>query len=565
MSLALTSGMLAEVSWAIDCLAILTHDPVSNHVDVNKHSRLFESLINLFVLCMDELMKTMTERNRWKKNEKVWDVVDEAGVSDIIKKEKENEAMEVMLAELDGEIEINKSESKPTKDEDATDDEDSDTYRKIYPSCTSTYNAFFGTDVKKSHPCIFSLKGELEDKNVFYKPVLQHNYNFKKVKREHSSGKKETIDHIKLEFEETILPHSSTSHPTAQICSDDYSHQTFSRILLDKLSSASEVGYDVEEKGEDLFNNVQEKSDLLARRCICISNILRNLALQAVNEREMATHLKFISLASHFLLFDHKHLVKKDTDCLEDSLADPDLSSEVDRLWWNSMSSNIRSNFIVALSSIATHINLSSLPGDVCMELCDGLLHWAICQTSEALDPHSGLSISIQRVVFETLTKLCIQRENADFLLATPPFSRFVKFVQYIVEVLYQEESEVERDILLGLLSRLVEGDSRVARIMVIDGTAPLILVGLIENYMNTLMMKEQSRYMEGFNVSEQFLEISAYTACKASEIFRFLTSRSENVSSLSKFKKHILDISTNDLQDDTITANICHVIATLC
>ena len=532
VGLALESGMLSEISWAIDYLSVLTHDPLAQHIDVSRHPKILSCLMKLFVMYIDELMETMSG------NENIKSKTDNCGFKKV-KKETENYGIDMEKFPLKAENDI----KQELVEEHIKDDKSKD------PHTTHTFTQYYGSHLRNEYPCVFALQENLDNKYSFYNPVLHYNTKI----TESLEIEKENLENVSTKFPDTLQKNPNERKESSKDIEN-------CKSFLDSLSIASNLSSDVKENGEDIFNNLHDKQDFLSRRCICISNILRNLSMQLTNEKKLAANDRFICLAGHYLLFEHTHKSSS-----ESPLSDPDLHDDLDKIWWMTFRSNIRSNFMVALSSIASHICLADLPTDTCLQLVNSLLHWAICTSSEALDLHSGLSISLQRIVFETLTKLCMQPDNTDLILATPPFSRLVRLVQYSVEVMCLEESEVERDILLGLLSRLVEGDSRIARILVLDGTAPLLLISLIENYLNTLLMREQSRYMEGFNVSEQFVEVSSYTACKASEIFRSLTAHPANLLSLSKFKKHLLDISTSNLQDDSITNNICHVIATLC
>jgi AT-rich interactive domain-containing protein 1 len=254
----------------------------------------------------------------------------------------------------------------------------------------------------------------------------------------------------------------------------------------------------------------------LARRCVCISNILRNLSFIPGNDREMSRHHGLLSLAGQLLLLHHRHPKRRrmpkqhaappppPADTAADTAdtataalvpapatidpADDDTciggGGNKDEWWWETLEA-LRENALVIFSNISGHIKMAELSEEICFPVLDGLLHWSVCPSAYAQDPLPGLPpssvLSPQRLVLEALCKLCVTDTNVDLLLATPPFSRLVQLFACLVRQLDDTNDQVLREFSIVLLSSLVAGDSSAARAVALTHPAISQLLHFVE------------------------------------------------------------------------------------
>ena len=481
----LSSGLLCEMSWALDCLSVITYDPSAPPLNLSKFPKLMNILLELMASSLDKLI-TNSNDSQSKSKEKLQDQLN-------IYFPKEESGEHLILT---------------------------------------------------GYQCI-----NCESEGFYTKRHCSHKSSL--VKKNPESFENDGNKKLNLNIPDDVFD--------------------IPRRIIDQIVD-HEIKQEISEPGEDLFNVSNDILKDLGKKCICISNILRNLASMPWNEKEMAASPILLMFLSFVLHFNHHHFEKTPSRNAEGvEVAEevketclPNSSCIDESFWWWSTVVNIRSNCIVILSYIASHINLSSLHGDICYKLCRGLLHWGVCQSSEAHDLHSGLNISIQRIALEALSKMCISRSNVDFIVATPPFYLVINFVTYAVKILHQNDSDIVRDILLGILSRMVEAESNIARALAIDGSTAFILLGLIDEYIDPSIL-ESAVSSDVFAYDNNPAKTSSYTACKAAEILCQLSRVPENIQYLLRFKKHLLEMVTSVIDDDVLTALISETLAAVC
>lgn len=233
-----------------------------------------------------------------------------------------------------------------------------------------------------------------------------------------------------------------------------------------------------------------DTQDDLARRCVCLSNLIRNLSFIPGNDIEFSKHPGLLLLLSRILLLHHNHFIKKPPQRNYDKDEDADFSDSCSSLhaekeWWWDMLNMIRENTLVILSNIAGQLDLSCYPEDISLPLLDGLLHWSVCPSAYARDalptmpPHSVLSP--QRLSLETLCKLCVLEANVDLLLATPPFSRIKRLYSVMTKSLSRSEDPVVREFAVTLLSYFALSDSSACRMIALQGSCISLLIGFVE------------------------------------------------------------------------------------
>ena len=249
--------------------------------------------------------------------------------------------------------------------------------------------------------------------------------------------------------------------------------------------------------------NVSPNRELLQGRCLCISNILRSLSFIPGNDYEFCKHPNILIILGRLLMLHHYHLIhttkkpqlpppkspltleggsgecngdgetaSKENGESVDTYVKPDephFDPATDFWWWDCLEL-LQENSLVILSNIAGQIDFSILPELISYPIIDGLLHWAVCPSSRAVDPLSdvvlGGSVSPQRLVLETLAKMSISEVNVDFILATPPLMRLDLLFSQLCEFIGQRKLPVIKQFALVLLSNLAQGSDVASRLI---------------------------------------------------------------------------------------------------
>lgn len=242
---------------------------------------------------------------------------------------------------------------------------------------------------------------------------------------------------------------------------------------------------------------ISENQDTLARRCISISNILRNLTFVPGNETVFANSETFLSILGRILLLHHKHPVRTQTIRNYDREDDNDFSDSCSSLqgeneWWWEYLIQLRENMMVAVANIAGHMQLVNYDELIARPCLDGLLHWAICPSAHGQDPFpsSGPSsvLSPQRLALEALCKICVTDANVDLVIATPPFSRLENLCSVLTRHLCRNEDQVLREFSVNLLHYLASAESSMARTVALQSPCISYLVAFIEQAEQTAL-----------------------------------------------------------------------------
>lgn len=242
---------------------------------------------------------------------------------------------------------------------------------------------------------------------------------------------------------------------------------------------------------------ISENQDTIARRCLSISNILRNLTFIPGNEVVFANSETFLAVLGKILLLHHKHPLRMQSIRNYDREDDTDYSDSCSSLqgeteWWWDYLVLLRENMMVALANIAGHLQLSKYDECITRPCLDGLLHWAICPSAHGQDPfptcgtHSALSP--QRLALEALCKICVTDANVDLVIATPPFSRLENLCSVLTRHLCRNEDQVLREFSVNLLHYLAAADSAMARTVAMQSPCISYLVAFIEQAEQTAL-----------------------------------------------------------------------------
>lgn len=242
---------------------------------------------------------------------------------------------------------------------------------------------------------------------------------------------------------------------------------------------------------------INESQDTLARRCICISNILRNLTFVPGNETIFANSDTFLAILGKILLLNHSHPVRTQKQRNYDREDDTDFADSCSSLqgemeWWWEYLVQIRENMLVSIANIAGHMQLAKYDELITRPTLDGLLHWAICPSAHGQDPFpscsANASLSPQRLALEALCKLCVTDANVDLVIATPPHSRLEKLCSVLTRHLCRDEAQVLREFSVNLLHYLAAADSAMARTVAMQSPCISYLVAFIEQAEQTAL-----------------------------------------------------------------------------
>ncbi|MEQ2184169.1 hypothetical protein GOODEAATRI_005207 [Goodea atripinnis] len=317
-------------------------------------------------------------------------------------------------------------------------------------------------------------------------------------------------------------------------------------------------------KDEGPLITLSDWQDSLVRRCICVSNIVRSLSFVPGNDHEMSKHPGLLLLLGRLILLHHWHPERKQAPLTYEKDEDSDEGvGQKDEWWWDCLEI-LRENTLVTMANISGQLDLSTYPESICLPLLDGLLHWAVCPSAEAQDPFPTLgphsALSPQRLVLETLSKLSIQDNNVDLILATPPFSRLEKLYGNLVRLIGDRKVAVCREMAVVLLANLAQGDSLAARAIAVQkGSVGNLLSFLEDSLAATQLQQSQSSllHLQGM----PFEPTSPDMMRRAARALHALAKVEENHSEFTLHESRLLDLSVSPLMNSLVSHVICDVL----
>ena len=318
-------------------------------------------------------------------------------------------------------------------------------------------------------------------------------------------------------------------------------------------------------KDDTPLSTLADWQDALARRCVCVSNIVRSLSFIPGNDLTMSKHPGLLLLLGRLVLLRHRHPERKQAPVTYEKEEEEDegVSCERDEWWWDCLEV-LRENCLVTLANISGQLDLSVYPESICLPLLDGLLHWAVCPSAEALDPFPSLgphgALSPQRLVLETLSKLSIQDNNVDLILATPPFRRLEKLYGTLVRLVGDRRIAVCREMAVVLLANLAQGDGVAARAIAIQKGSVGNLLGFLEDSLAaTQLQQSQSSllHLQGMHLEPTSVDMMR----RAARAMHAFAKVEENHSEFTLYESRLLDISVSPLMNSLVSHVICDVL----
>ncbi|XP_053524743.1 AT-rich interactive domain-containing protein 1B isoform X9 [Artibeus jamaicensis] len=305
--------------------------------------------------------------------------------------------------------------------------------------------------------------------------------------------------------------------------------------------------------------------DSLAKRCICVSNIVRSLSFVPGNDAEMSKHPGLVLILGKLILLHHEHPERKRAPQTYEKEEDEDkgLACSKDEWWWDCLEV-LRDNTLVTLANISGQLDLSAYTESICLPILDGLLHWMVCPSAEAQDPFPTVGpnsvLSPQRLVLETLCKLSIQDNNVDLILATPPFSRQEKFYATLVRYVGDRKNPVCREMSMALLSNLAQGDTLAARAIAVQKGSIGNLISFLEDGV-TMAQYQQSQHNLMHMQPPPLEPPSVDMMCRAAKALLAMARVDENRSEFLLHEGRLLDISISAVLNSLVASVICDVL----
>lgn len=315
---------------------------------------------------------------------------------------------------------------------------------------------------------------------------------------------------------------------------------------------------------------ITETQDNLARRCVCLSTILRNLTFIPGNEMEFAKNVTFLSLLGKLLLLYHDHPTRtqktRNYDREEDAdFVDSCSSLQGENEWWWDFLYHIRENVLVMTANISGYIDLSQYPEEISRPVLDGLLHWAVCPAAHGQDPFPTVnlnsSLSPQRLALEALCKLCVTDSNVDLVVATPPFSRLQKLCSVLSRLLCRSEEQVLREFGVNLLHFLSAADSGVARTIALQTPCIALLVAFIEQAENNALGVANQHGIAALRDNPESMGTSLDMLRRAAGTLLNLSRHPDNKALLLQHESRLLALVMSQILDQQVAAIVARVL----
>uniref|UniRef100_A0A452UBP6 AT-rich interaction domain 1B n=1 Tax=Ursus maritimus TaxID=29073 RepID=A0A452UBP6_URSMA len=603
--MSLKSGLLAESTWALDTINILLYDDSTVATfSLSQLSGFLELLVEYFRKCLIDIFGILTEYEVGDPSQKALDhnavqrddsqaLADDSGKEEedaecIDEEEEEGEEEE----EDSGKTETEEKSSGALASPHATADP------KEKPRQASKFDKLPIKIVKKNKLFVVDRSDKLGRVQEFSSGLLHWQL-----------GGGDTTEHIQTHFESKMEipprrrpppPVSSTGRKKEQEGKGEADEQQEKSIIatIDDVLSArpgalpedanpgaqtesSKFPFGIHQakshrniklledeprsRDETPLCTIAHWQDSLAKRCICVSNIVRSLSFVPGNDAEMSKHPGLVLILGKLILLHHEHPERKRAPQTYEKEEDEDkgVACSKDEWWWDCLEV-LRDNTLVTLANISGQLDLSAYTESICLPILDGLLHWMVCPSAEAQDPFPTVGpnsvLSPQRLVLETLCKLSIQDNNVDLILATPPFSRQEKFYATLVRYVGDRKNPVCREMSMALLSNLAQGDALAARAIAVQKGSIGNLISFLEDGV-TMAQYQQSQHNLLHMQPPPLEPPSVDMMCRAAKALLAMARVDENRSEFLLHEGRLLDISISAVLNSLVASVICDVL----
>lgn len=306
MMMALRSGLLAETSWALDVLNILLFDDASiAYFGLTHLPGLLDVLLEHFKHALGEMLEKQNEicntRHWYEHSTPDSKTVDLGSISTTPDPSERIKVIQgpdyTMQSRKGAQVTFTPaSEELFISDERRLWDEEEPDESPEVPDYSST---------KYIIPCF---KGEfglvpfvrlLPDKKCDVKVKKETDSPCDQTEVKRTKSLNDLLSRVKLEPSETTVVKCEEAIQRIR--------DPAGTLRRKQMSDYEDECYSRDEASLYL---VTESQDALARRCICISTVLRNLTFVPGNEAEFAKNVTFLSLLGKLLLLHHEHPVR---------------------------------------------------------------------------------------------------------------------------------------------------------------------------------------------------------------------------------------------------------------
>uniref|UniRef100_A0A4X2LS32 ARID domain-containing protein n=1 Tax=Vombatus ursinus TaxID=29139 RepID=A0A4X2LS32_VOMUR len=605
--MSLKSGLLAESTWALDTINILLYDDSTVATfNLSQLSGFLELLVEYFRKCLIDIFGILMEYEVGDPSQKALDhnankkddsqsLADDSG-----KEEEETECIDYYDDEDEDEEEEDEEDEKTGAEDESMvfASPDGSVDPKERPKQASKFDKLPIKIVKKNNLFVVDRSDKLGRVQEFNSGLLHWQL-----------GGGDTTEHIQTHFESKMeipprrrIPPTLSSlgkkkdmegrgefeeHPEKSIIAtiDDVlsarpgalpedsnpSNQTKSGKFPFGIHEAKShrniklLEDEPRSRDETPLCTIAHWQDSLAKRCICVSNIVRSLSFVPGNDAEMSKHPGLVLILGKLILLHHEHPERKRAPQTYEKEEEEDkgVTCSKDEWWWDCLEV-LRDNTLVTLANISGQLDLSAYTESICLPILDGLLHWMVCPSAEAQDPFPTVGpnsvLSPQRLVLETLCKLSIQDNNVDLILATPPFSRQEKLYATLVRYVGDRKNPVCREMSMALLSNLAQGDALAARAIAVQKGSIGNLISFLEDGV-TMAQYQQSQHNLMHMQPPPLEPPSVDMMCRAAKALLAMARVDENRSEFLLHEGRLLDISISAVLNSLVASVICDVL----
>ncbi|CAL1294533.1 unnamed protein product [Larinioides sclopetarius] len=317
---------------------------------------------------------------------------------------------------------------------------------------------------------------------------------------------------------------------------------------------------------------MSDSQEMLSRRCVCVSTILRNLSFVPGNDIIMSKNPGVLVLLGRLLLLHHEHKPAKNAYHKYEKELDGNttwnescISLKNEHEWWWSTLNVLRDNTLVILSNISSHLDLSPFPEEVSLPILDGLLHWVVCPSSYAQDPLPSRSpssvLSPQRLCLETLCKLSVLSNNVDLIIATPPWSRIENLFAFLTKSLSYGQDQILREFAVVLLSNISQTDSVAARTIAEQSCCLSYLIAFIEEAEANAFQIASSQGTKKLRDKPELMGTTPGMVQRAANTLKNLALVPENRVLFMRYQPQLLSLVMSQVMDQELSAIIADVL----
>ena len=307
------------------------------------------------------------------------------------------------------------------------------------------------------------------------------------------------------------------------------------------------------------FVNMTDTQESSIRRLISVSNIIRSLSYVNGNDDDLAGSPGLLLILGKLLLFKHEHPVTDHSEfrlAQEDSEVGCQVATSTSEWWWDGVRA-ARENVLVALANISGQLNLTRYQENIALPILNGLLHWLVCQSSEARDPlptaPEKYALSAKRLALETLAKMSITEGNVDLILATPPTSRLHLVFKELVKAIAIKSSIPVREFAIVLLDNLARGENTSLHIASQKPCIANVIAFLEEAESSTAKYVSVGGVVQPGLSAEDVCGTSVNMLRRAADILLCLAKVRENRRLFVPFTDRLLALSTSQMMDTSV------------